>query len=307
MKNALKVGLWIPARHDLTTSITMENPAHIDARLYARFLEYLDGKNVEYFENLDFRKALIHNNKVFIGDFCLSDLDHFVWIGMVDRSIDSYHLEVLRVLEMSVNVHHSYSFFSMATDKFTSFSYLHNHDIPVSELHLVSLDALESMKPLFEKNSYLLKPRRSSFGIGIIKLKNYEQFRDIAEYHKKSNYYLEKFYENDLSEWTGVTVVNGTVLYGFRKKSSKISGWKVYDKDSIGGETIYVKPNAEIEAISLKIGEVVGATVFGLDFIKTAEGYKVVDINCSPGIYYDFIEDLNIPIAELFFKMLPLD
>lgn len=45
-----------------------------------------------------------------------------------------------------------------------------------------------------------------------------------------------------------------------------------------------------------------GGTCYGLDFIKTSEGYKVVDINCSPGIYYNFIQDLNIQIAEIFFK-----
>jgi glutathione synthase/RimK-type ligase-like ATP-grasp enzyme len=50
-----------------------------------------------------------------------------------------------------------------------------------------------------------------------------------------------------------------------------------------------------------------GGTCFGLDFIKTASGYIVVDINNSPGIYYDFIEDLKIPIAELFFKMVLKD
>ena len=304
MKNKLKVGLWIPPRTDLTRSITMKNPAHIDARIYKLFIAYLNKKEVDFYENLDFRKAIIKNYKVYIGDFCLSDLDHFVWIGMLDRSRDSYHLEVLRVLEMSVKVSHSFSFYNLATDKFSAFSFLYPYGIPLPELYLVSPDNLEELKSLFDKNEYLLKPRRSSFGQGIVKLKTFEQFRDTAKYHLQKNYYLEKFYKNDLQEWTGVTVINGTVLYGFRKKSSKISGWKVYDKESLGGETIYVKPSAEIEAIAIKIGKVMGGTCFGLDFIKTSEGYKVVDINCSPGIYYDFIQDLNIPIAQIFFKML---
>ena len=142
-----------------------------------------------------------------------------------------------------------------------------------------------------------------SFGQGIVKLDSYEQFRDTAEYHSQKHYYLEKFYPNDLNEWTGITVLNGTVLYGFRKKSSKIAGWKVYDEESLGGETIYVKPDPEIEGISIKIGEILSGNCFGLDFIKTNEGYKVVDVNNSPGIYYDFVEELGIPVAELFFRM----
>ena len=303
MQKKQTIGLWIPPRTDLNQSITLKNPAHIDARLYRRFIEYLNTKNFEIYENLDFRRAIIKNHQVYIDDFCLSDLDHFVWIGMIDRSRDSYHLEVLRVLEMSVNVSHSHSFYSISTDKFLALSVLSAYGIPVPDIYLVSPENKHLLRPLFEDHSFLLKPRRSSFGQGIVKLDSYEQFRDTAEYHSQKHYYLEKFYPNDLNEWTGITVLNGTVLYGFRKKSSKIAGWKVYDEESLGGETIYVKPDPEIEAISIKIGEVLGGNCFGLDFIKTNEGYKVVDVNNSPGIYYDFVEELGIPVAELFFRM----
>jgi len=303
----MTVGLWLPPRKDLSISITTENPGTIDARIYKLFCDYLTSKGVKYLEDLDFRNAIIKNNKVYLGDFCMSDLDHFVWMGMIDRSMDSYALEVLRVLEMNVKMHHSFAYFSLATDKFRAFSKLHNYGIPVSEMYLVNLNNYDHLKPLFEKNTYVLKPRRGSFGVGIIKINNYNQLRDTLEYNNKKSYYLEKFYPNDLADWTGVTVINGTLIYGFRKKTNKIKGWKIYDKDSIGGGTDYVKPNKEIEEIALKIGEVLDSNYYGLDFIKTAEGYKVVDINNGPGIYYDFIEKLNIPIAELFFKMLPFD
>lgn len=302
----LKVGLWIPPRKDLEASITMQNPAHIDERIYNLFCSFLIKKEVDFVEHLDFRKAIIKSHQVFIGDFCLSNLDHFVWMGMLDRSRDSYHMEVLRVLELSTKVHNSHSFYAVATDKFIAFSILHKYNIPVSDLYLVNPDNYGLLEPLFETSSFLLKPRRSSFGIGIVKIDHFNQLRDIIGYHPKKDYYLEKFYPNNIEEWVGVTVINGKVLYGFRKKSTKISGWKVYDEDSIGGETVYVKPDHEIESIAIKIGKILGADYFGLDFIKTRDGYKVVDINCSPGLYYDFIQDLNIPIAELFFDMLPM-
>ena len=298
----MKVGLWLPPRKDLTKSITTKNPGTIDARIHQLFCDYLTEKGVDYTDDLDFRNAIIKNNKVYLNDFCMSDLDHFVWMGMIDRNFDSYALEVLKVLALNVKTHHSYEYFSTATDKFRAFSILHNHGIPVSEMYLVNLHNFQHLKPIFDKNTFVLKPRRGSFGVGIIKMDNYNQLRDTLEYHAKKSYYLEKFYPNDMAEWTGITVINGKVIYGFRKNVGKVKGWKVYDKDSIGGDTIYVKPNPEIEAISLKIGEVLGANFYGLDFIKTAEGYKVVDINNGPGIYYDFIQDLNIPIAELFFK-----
>ncbi|BDS13436.1 ATP-grasp domain-containing protein [Aureispira anguillae] len=306
MLEKIKVGLWIPPRKDINKTIDVDNPAGIDVKIHESLMKYLDDSGVEYFEDLDFRNAIIKNDQVYLGSFCMSDLDYFVWMGDIDRSLDSYHLEVLRVLEMNVEVHNSFTFYREATDKFSAFSILHNHGVPVSELYLVNIDNVTAMEHLFDNNSFLLKPRRSSWGLGIVKIDAFEQLRDIIEYHPKQYYYLEKFYPNDLADWTGVTVINGTILYGFRKKSSKISGWKVYDRNKTGGEVDYVEVNKEIEAITLKIGEVLNANFYGLDLIKTAEGYKVVDINCHPGIYHDLIEELNLPIAELFFKGVPL-
>lgn len=302
----MKLGLWIPPRYDLTRPISPNDPGDMDVRVVDLFLEYLDNNNVPYIKDLDFRKAYIKNHQVFINDFCLSHLDHLVWFGVIDRSTESYHLEILRSLMFSTTVHNSYDFYNTATDKYSAFSILHRYGIPVSELYLVSSDNLQMLEPLFKQSSFLLKPRRSSFGFGIVKVDNYEHFRDIAQYHRQGHYYLEKFYPNDLADWTGVTVFNNQVLYGFRKQRSKISGWKVYDHDQTGGGADYVKPNEEIEAIALEIGRLLGANYFGLDFIKTHEGYKVVDINCYPGIYYEFIQDLKIPAAEYFFGMLNL-
>lgn len=306
MNKEIKIGLWVPRREDTTKTIDEKNPASIDFRIHELFMDYLEESGATYFNNLDFRKAYIKNDQVFIGSFCLNDLDHLLWFGDIDRSLDSYDLEVLRVLSLSVKMHNPFSFYIEATDKFSAFSILHKHAIPVSDLFLVNQENLGVLEPLFENDSFLLKPRRSGWGLGIIKVDSFNHLRDIIEYHPKKNYYLEKFYPNNLSDWTGVSVVNGTVIYGFRKNISKISGWKVYDENKTGGDVTYVKPSEEIERIALKIGEILGANFYGLDFIKTTEGYKIVDINCSPGIYYDLIQDLNIPIAELFFKSIEL-
>ena len=164
---------------------------------------------------------------------------------------------------------------------------------------------IDLLEPLFNGDtSFLLKPRRGSWGIGIVKVDSFSQLRDIIEYHSKKSYYLEKFYPNDMKDWIGVSVINGKLIYGFRKNHEKITGWKVYDRNRTGGKITYVKPNKEVEQVALKIGEILGASYYGLDFIKTVEGYKVVDINCHPGIYYDLIQELKLPIAEMFFKML---
>jgi len=299
-----KIGLWIPPRASMNVPIAVDTPAVVHAANRRLFNDYLQTLGVEIYDNLDIRKAIIKDNKVWLGDFCMSELDHFIWMGYIDRDLDSYPLEVLRVLEFNVKVYNSHAFYSVATDKFTSFSLLHQHGIPVSEIFLVNPKNAEELEPLFEEHSCLLKPRRAGFGLGIIKVDKFSQFLDILDYNPKKSYYLEKFYPNDMSDWVGVTVMNGKALYGYRKKSEKISGWKVFDRSKKGGKVDYVKLSPEIEEMSIKIGNILGGSFYGLDFIKTAEGYKVVDINCFPGIYHSFIEALNIPLEEIFFDML---
>ena len=302
--NGQKIGLWIPPRESLASPITADSPAVVVSPICQLIHENLRDLGIECYDNLDIRKAILKNNKVYVDGFCMSDLDHFIWMGYIDRAIDSYPAEVLRVLEFNVKVYNSNSFYSVATDKFTAFSLLHQHGIPVSEIYLVNQDNAESLRPLFEESSFLLKPRRAGFGLGIIKVDRFSQFLDILDYHPKRSYYLEKFYPNDIEDWIGVTVMNGRALYGFRKKSEKVSGWKVFDRSKVGGKVNYVELSPEIEDMALRIGEILGGSFYGLDFIKTDEGYKVVDINCFPGIYHDFITELDLPIADIFLGML---
>ncbi len=94
MSTNLKIGLWIPPRESQNDKMDVDNPANIDVAICNRFYKYLDELGVEYYSNLDFRKAIIKNHQIFIGDFCLNDLDHFIWMGDIDRHLDSYHLEV---------------------------------------------------------------------------------------------------------------------------------------------------------------------------------------------------------------------
>lgn len=307
MAKKLQVGTWLPQRVSVSATMSKDSPGSLYQEIHTQLKTHLSTLDVVVYDDLDFRKAVIKNHQVFIDDFCLSDLDHFVWFGNIDRAADSYHLEVLRVLEFSTQVHNSYTFYNTARDKFSAFSQLHYHGIPVSDIHLVHQDNVQVLEPLFEEGaSFLLKPRTGAWGIGIIKVDQYSQLRDIIEYHQQKSFYIERFYPNDLKDWIGVSVVNGTVIYGFRKNQEKISGWKVYDQKRTGGKATYVHPPKEVEEIALKISDHLGGNFFGLDFIKTAQGYKVVDINCHPGLYVDLIEERQVPIAELFFAMLPI-
>jgi hypothetical protein len=66
-------------------------------------------------------------------------------------------------------MHNPFSFYIEATDKFSAFSILPRHNIPVSDLYLINQKNIGVLEPLFEKNSFLLKPRRSGWGLELSK------------------------------------------------------------------------------------------------------------------------------------------
>jgi glutathione synthase/RimK-type ligase-like ATP-grasp enzyme len=136
----------------------------------------------------------------------------------------------------------------------------------------------------------LVKPRLGNFGRGIIKVSDFETLRDIAGYlkmeHKQKSIFIERFYENDMSQWISTTIIGGKIVYGYRKESKKFAGWKVYDINTKGGDAYYVDPSP-VKIIAEKAAKILDQSIVGFDFIKTSEGYKIVDENNFPGFYPD--------------------
>jgi glutathione synthase/RimK-type ligase-like ATP-grasp enzyme len=305
----MKLGLWIPSRSDLTAPISIEVPGKIDQRICKELLNYLESQEVIFSEQLDFRNAYVKDGQVFLEQRCLSDLNTFIWFSEIDRNPGSHHLEILRLLSLTTKVINSYEFVSQGLDKFRAFSLLHQHKIPVSEFLLVNPRNLTEIDLSQMGTSFLLKPRRGGFGKGIVKIDSPSQLRDIVDYvsaEAHESFYIEKYYENDMSCWTGLTIINGNVLYGYRKKPERIADWKPYDRNRVGGGVNLVIPDDEQKNIAKRVYEIMQPNFFGLDIIKTKEGYKVVDINCFPGLYYDFLHDLKIDFPKVFFSALNL-
>jgi len=294
---------------DLGASVTLACPGKIDHRIHADLMAWLRTRAAHVVEDLDFRQAVVRDGRVYLDDRCLSDLDAFVWFGEIDRRPGSHHLEILRTLEMCTRVINSHAYVSVGLDKFRAFSRLHLHGVPVSEFALVDADNIEQVDLSAIGPSVLLKPRRGGFGKGIVKIDSADLLRDVVDYIAGTggqSVYLERFYENDMSRWTGLTVIDGEVLYGYRKRAEKIAGFKPYDRHRIGGGVDRVPVDAEHARIARSIYDILKPDFFGLDIIATPDGDRVVDINCFPGLYADFLTELDCHLPPRFFGMLDL-
>ncbi|MCR4335196.1 MAG: ATP-grasp domain-containing protein [archaeon] len=294
-----KIGLWIPARKNYS-SISVEKPGYFIQSFKEDIMKILKKqKNTEIIENLDFRKAVVKNGEVFLNDFCFSDLDVFFWLGEIDRSRTSYHIQILETISKTAKVINNPSALKIVLDKYLSQLTLKQNNIRVPEFLLVSQNNLEQVKKQVESKTFIVKPRFGSFGSGIMKLTDYQNLIDIVDYSEQKSHFLEEFIEFDFEDWIGVNVIDGEIIYGYGKEKSKISGWKVFDRERKGGKMILKKPSKEQKKIALQVAKATGLDFFGVDIIKSKHGQNyVIDINTFPGLYPEMFAEAKVNGAE---------
>lgn len=258
-------------------------------------------KEWEIFDNLDFNQATIKNGKVYIDDFCLSDLDVYFWFAKGARKKGLYNFEILKALSQEVKVINNPDSYFNGFDKLNSNIILKKNNISSPDFAYLSKNSIEEgYKILKEWQELILKPRNGAYGVGILRIKDKETLRDVLGYIDSSKgYYFERFIENDMSKWCGITVVNNKVLFGYRKTGSKISDWKVFDRDRKGGEVEYVEPSEEQKDLALRAAQAFKLDITGVDIITSKDNkLYVVDVHTLPGFFPNLCKKSGISASE---------
>lgn len=297
----MKIGLWLPFREKLS-SVSADHPGYLLKEVQEKIVRTLKkDKELEVIENLDFRKAVIKNGSVYLNDFCFDDLDVFLWFGEIGREESAYSVEVLHSISKKCRVINDPVYFEIGLDKFKSLELLRKEGISVPEIMLFSNEGIEQMKEIFfDWKEVVIKPRTGAYGIGTVKVQDDQTLVDVLDYANKNKvHYVEKFIPNEIDEWMGVNAVNGKIIYGYGKEKSQIKNWKIQDRNRQGGHMVIKKPNKEQREIALKVGEITGLGIYGVDLIKGIDGkYYVVDVNTFPGLYPELIEKAETDMYE---------
>jgi len=259
---------------------------------------------IDFQGNIDFNKIKIKNNVFLVDKINLASLDLFFWYAPGMKK----NLSALLALSNYVKIIKSPLSLFTTADKFLSHSILKSHGLPIAEFSLIPTDDLESMKKIIsEWKTIIIKPRLGSFGRGIVRVDKFETFRDIAGLLKAENkqkeIFIERFYENNPTEWMSTTLINGKVIYGYRKKIEKFADWKVYDPKAKGGDAFWINP-APVKDIAEKAATILDKSIVGFDFIKTNEGYKIVDENNFPGFYPECFKKSGTSSSQLIADMI---
>lgn len=302
MKEKKKVAIYLPA----SGSSPGKKTGFLSQSEVDRLETILkDNDRIEFIGNFDFKgRVSVVNNQVYCGGQNLSEANLFFWYapGM------SPQLDILRALSSVTRVlKHPESLITVA-DKFLSHSILKSNGLPVADFALLRFNDHELMKKIIDQwKTVLIKPRLGSFGRGIIRAADFETLRDVAGMlaveHQQKWVMVERFYENDIEQWISTTLIGGKVVYGYRKKISKFAGWKVYDIEKKGGDAYYVDP-APVRELAERAAALLDQSIVGFDFIKTNEGYILVDENNFPGFYPEAFQAASAEPASLIADMI---
>ena len=259
---------------------------------------------IKFLGNVNFKSIEVNNGKFFCGNIDLGRADLFFWYAPGMRKFS----KELRALSKTTKIIKSPKSYEVVADKFLAHSILKKKGSPVADFALLNYDDLKRMRGLVKKWKILLiKHVRGSFGRGIIRVRDFETLRDIAGYlkmeHGQEKIYVERFYKNDTGNWISTTLIGGKVVYGYRKKKKKFAGWKVYDIRARGGDAYYADP-APVKKYAEKAARVLDKSIVGFDFIKTREGYKIVDENNFPGFYPEVFKASRKDVSELIANLI---
>jgi glutathione synthase/RimK-type ligase-like ATP-grasp enzyme len=296
MKKNKKIAIYIPASKK--NSKKKEGFLKLEA---VHKIETILKKNldIDFLGNVDFKEINASENKFIFKKVDLKKVDLFFWYAPGMKK----YLPALKQLAKLTKVQKSPKSFETVSDKYLSHTILKKNGLPVAEFDRVRFDDIAKMKKLIKKwKIILIKPEKGSFGRGIIRVIDFETFRDICGYlkitHKQDEVFVERFYENDISQWISTTIIGTEVAYGYRKKKEKFAEWKVYDINAMGGGAFYVDP-APVQKFAKKAAHILDKSIVGFDFIKTREGYRIVDENNFPGFYPKAFRDARKDPAKL--------
>ncbi|MFA6296890.1 MAG: hypothetical protein WC663_06040 [Patescibacteria group bacterium] len=256
---------------------------------------------IEFLGNVNFNNLKVLNTDFWCDNVNLSKCDLFFWYAP-GRNINEY-----KALSKVIKVIKNPESLELINDKFKTHVTLKEKGLPIADFALIPYDDLETMKKILNDwKEILVKPRFGSFGRGIIKVKDFETLRDIAGMLKsygQNKIFVEKFYENDKKAWISTTLINGKIVYGYRKKEEKFADWKVYDVKGAGGGAYYVDPSP-VKDYAEKAAEILDKSIVGFDFIKTADGYKIVDENNFPGFYPEAFKEAHKNVSDLIVELI---
>ncbi|MFC3812208.1 ATP-grasp domain-containing protein [Lacihabitans lacunae] len=271
---------WVIYRHSLSGLTEKDYEIHrlIDEAEKLNFrLEVFSPEQFEIIVNREDRKSiLIDGQTIQLPDFVIPRLG---------AGTSYFALSVIRHFErLGVYVLNSSLAIDTVKDKLFTVQIMAENGFPIPNTILAKFPIDMSVLDKHFKFPLVVKSLSGSKGSGVFLCKEREMFEDllalIQEANPKSNFILQEYISHSHGRDLRVLVLGGQVLCAMERKSQN-DGFKA--NYSLGGTTHFYEVDKALEALVLQIASVLALDFSGIDLLFDQDGFKVCEVNSSPG------------------------
>jgi gamma-F420-2:alpha-L-glutamate ligase len=130
----------------------------------------------------------------------------------------------------------------------------------------------------------VVKTLRGTRGNGVLLCANREQFNDLAKLldgaQSGSDFIFQQYIEASHGRDVRVLVINGRAVAAMERRSTDGS---FKSNISLGGVGTAFEPPTEMAELAVRVTQVLGLDVAGVDILLDRDGYRICEANSSPG------------------------
>jgi len=276
---------------------TQENPSYETDRLVGCFRDdeidcrMVHPNHVDIFISKDNRRSVLVDNE-------FTSIPDFV-IPRVGSSTTYYQKAVFRHLErMGVLFINSSDAIDNVKDKLYTMQILAQNNIPHPKTMLVRnpIDVV-----YVDKNigfPIVVKSLSGTHGKGVYLAENKRNFTQLVEMmeqlNERFNIILQEFVEDSHGRDLRVIVVGGKVI-GCMMRQSVDGDFRA--NITRGGEAVPIELDEQMEYLALESTKLLGLDIGGVDLLFDNGGYKICEINSSPG-FLGMEKYANVNVTE---------
>lgn len=229
-----------------------------------------------------------------------------VLIARMGSFTSYFALSVIRQFErMGVFVLNSSTGIENAKDKLRTIQILASNHLPIPKTMLAKFPLdIEHVKKEFDF-PVVLKVLSGNKGRGVVLCETPDQLEDICDLHADSsggnpNLIVQEFISHQKGKDIRVLVLGGKVV-GAMMRSARPGQFK--SNFSAGGSVEVVPVTPQMEQLALGATDCVGLRLAGVDILMDKEGYRVCEVNSSPG-FEGFERATGINVPERLFEFI---
>ncbi len=247
-----------------------------------KLVSKLKERGIDSKTGLNLRYAVAKNDKIYIDDFLMNDLDLFFSYNAGEQT--QYQMYLYKIINFMMPTVNNYDAFVLTEDKFQTSFKLKQNGVSSTEFKLCHRDDSRYLKTIMKKwKKMVYKPVDGWGGVGLTKIESEDTLDILMPFLNQADlrfFYVEKFINYDGTDFR-VDIVDGEFISCYGRKAPK-DDWRT--NITSGGSIFLREADDKLVDLAKRAAKATGLDIAGVDIIydRDKEEYVVLEVNGIP-------------------------